>query len=141
MAKIKKGDFIELEYTGRIKDTNEVFDTTDKKLALELGIAVKNMAYGPVIICVGENFTLAGIEEQIIGKEPGKYELDLVDIFKGKPLVYKLDEGKYIIDVASTFQAKELDIPKDEEIPEQDYYNNESFKKEDTNQTNKKEQN
>jgi predicted nucleic acid-binding Zn-ribbon protein len=37
--------------------------------------------------------------------KPGKYELDLVDLFKGKPLVYKLEEGKYIIDIVSTFEA------------------------------------
>jgi len=41
--------------------------------------------------------------------EPGKYELDLVDIFKGKPLVYRLEEGKYIIDIASSFLAKNFD--------------------------------
>lgn len=45
---------------------------------------------------------------------PGKYELDLVDIFKGRPLVYKLDEGKYFIDVASTFEAKDLTQKKKE---------------------------
>lgn len=38
--------------------------------------------------------------------KPGKYELDLVDLFRGKPLVYKLEEGKYVIDIVSTFQAK-----------------------------------
>ncbi len=37
--------------------------------------------------------------------EPGKFMLDLVDIFKGGPLVYKLEDGKYIIDIASTFKA------------------------------------
>ncbi len=37
--------------------------------------------------------------------KPGKFELDLVEIFKGKPLVYKLSEGKYIIDVASVFKS------------------------------------
>lgn len=40
----------------------------------------------------------------------GKYELDLVDIFKGRPLVFKLEEGKYFIDIANTFQSKDLDI-------------------------------
>jgi uncharacterized protein len=35
--------------------------------------------------------------------EPGKYELDLVNLFKKKPLVYKLEEGKYVIDVAESF--------------------------------------
>lgn len=40
----------------------------------------------------------------------GKYELDLVDLFKGKPLVFKLEDGKYFIDLASTFQAKDLEV-------------------------------
>ena len=37
--------------------------------------------------------------------KPGQYEISLIDIFKGKPLVYKLEEGKYVIDLASTFQS------------------------------------
>ncbi|MDP2909201.1 MAG: Zn-ribbon containing protein [Nanoarchaeota archaeon] len=37
--------------------------------------------------------------------QPGKYEIDLVDLFKGKPLVYKVGEGKYMIDLISTFGA------------------------------------
>ena len=37
-------------------------------------------------------------------KEPGKFELDLVKLFKGDPLVYKVEEGKYIIDVPETFK-------------------------------------
>ncbi|MBI5872272.1 hypothetical protein HZB88_04280 [archaeon] len=45
--------------------------------------------------------------ESIKIEEPGKYEIDLVDLFRGKPLVYKLAEGKYIIDIISTFEAKD----------------------------------
>ena len=37
--------------------------------------------------------------------KPGKYELDLVHLFRGDPLIFKLADGKYIIDVASTFQT------------------------------------
>ena len=37
--------------------------------------------------------------------KPGKYELDLVHLFKGDPLIFKLADGKYVIDVAGTFQA------------------------------------
>ena len=36
--------------------------------------------------------------------KPGQYELDLVNLFRGKPLIYKLEEGKYIIDIASSFK-------------------------------------
>lgn len=35
---------------------------------------------------------------------PGKYELDLVSLFKGDPVVFKLEEGKYVIDLAETFE-------------------------------------
>jgi uncharacterized protein len=35
--------------------------------------------------------------------KPGKYELDLVHLFKKDPLVFKLAEGKYVIDLAQVF--------------------------------------
>lgn len=34
---------------------------------------------------------------------PGKYEIDLVKLFSGKPLIYKLEEGKYLIDLIDSF--------------------------------------
>jgi uncharacterized protein len=37
--------------------------------------------------------------------KPGKYELDLVHLFKKDPLIYKVGEGKYIIDIIRTFAA------------------------------------
>ncbi|MEK6903885.1 MAG: Zn-ribbon containing protein [Nanoarchaeota archaeon] len=43
--------------------------------------------------------------ESIRMLKPGKFEIDLVDLFQGKPLVFKLEEGKYIIDLASTFDS------------------------------------
>jgi len=41
--------------------------------------------------------------ESIRVKKPGQYELDLVHLFKGDPLVFKLEEGKYMIDIIETF--------------------------------------
>ena len=41
--------------------------------------------------------------ESIRIKKPGKFELDLVKLFKGAHLVYKVEEGKYFIDLPSTF--------------------------------------
>lgn len=38
--------------------------------------------------------------------KPGKYELDLVHLFKKDPLVFKLEEGKYIIDLPEAFKKK-----------------------------------
>ena len=35
---------------------------------------------------------------------PGKYELDLVHLFKGEPLIFKLEDGKYMIDLIQSFK-------------------------------------
>jgi len=37
---------------------------------------------------------------------PGKFEIDLINLFtKKRPLIYKLEEGKYIIDLAASLKA------------------------------------
>jgi len=38
--------------------------------------------------------------------KPGKYELDLVHLFKKDPLIIKLEEGKYIIDLGQAFKKQ-----------------------------------
>ena len=38
--------------------------------------------------------------------KPGKYELDLVHLFKKDPLIIKLDEGKYMIDLSQAFKKE-----------------------------------
>lgn len=51
--------------------------------------------------------------------EPGKFEIDVVNIFdKKRPLIYKLEEGKYIIDLASTLKLTIDDIHKKIRKPE-----------------------
>ncbi len=36
--------------------------------------------------------------------KPGKYELDLVHLFRGEPLIFKLEDGKYMIDLVESFK-------------------------------------
>ena len=63
-------------------------------------------------------FDLIGIErgvekpvvldlESIRILKPGKYELDIVNLFKKRPLIYKLEEGKYLIDLPESFKKEE----------------------------------
>ena len=54
--------------------------------------------------------------EAVRAAGPGKYEIDVVNLFKkDRPLIYKLEEGKYIIDLATTLSGsvKELKHLKD----------------------------
>ena len=46
--------------------------------------------------------------ESIRVVKPGKFEIDLVHLFKKDPLIIKLEEGKYMIDLPQAFKkAKE----------------------------------
>jgi FKBP-type peptidyl-prolyl cis-trans isomerase 2 len=74
---IKKKDFVEVEYTGKLKEDNLIFDTTDEKLARENGMYDQNASYGSIVICIGEGQLLAGLDKQIEGKEIGEYDFDL----------------------------------------------------------------
>jgi len=40
---------------------------------------------------------------------PGKYEIDLVHLLSGQPVIYKMEDGKYMIDIASSFQMLKND--------------------------------
>jgi FKBP-type peptidyl-prolyl cis-trans isomerase 2 len=69
---IKKNDFVEIEYTGKIKEDNVVFDTTNESIAKQSNAYSENSTYGPVVICIGENQILAGLDKNVEGKEAGK---------------------------------------------------------------------
>jgi len=74
--KVQKGDVIKLHYTGRIKETGEVFDTTYEEVAKKEGIYDENGIFGPVPVAVGAGHVLKGLDEQLEGMEVGKkYEI------------------------------------------------------------------
>src|SRR3989344_665947 len=66
---LKEKDFIEIAYTGRIKETNQVFDTTDINVAKKENIYNENFTYIPRIICVGQKHILQFIDKNLIGKK------------------------------------------------------------------------
>ena len=72
MPTVKKGDFVEVEYTGIIKEDNLIFDTTDMEVAKANGLYNEKMEYGPVVVCLGEGQLLEGLEVELGGKEIGK---------------------------------------------------------------------
>ncbi len=98
---IQKKDFVEIEYTGKIKEEGVVFDTTDEKVAKENEIHNDDMSYGPVVVCVGENQVLAGLDKSLDGKEVGKdytLELNSEDAFgkKDAKLIQLIRTSKFL---------------------------------------------
>ncbi len=68
---IQKGDFIELDYTGKLGN-GEVFDTTIESVAHEQNLPHEHGQLKPSIICVGEQQVLPGLDAELEGKEVNK---------------------------------------------------------------------
>ncbi|MBI2084204.1 MAG: peptidylprolyl isomerase [Candidatus Aenigmarchaeota archaeon] len=62
---MKDGDFVTIEFTGRTKDTNDVFDTTNGEAAILAGIYNPKANYGSVPVIVGANQVIPGMDEAI----------------------------------------------------------------------------
>ena len=62
---IEDGDFVRVNFTGKIKETDEVFDTTFDEVALEADIFDENKIYKPIPIVVGGNHLLPAIEKKL----------------------------------------------------------------------------
>lgn len=73
---INKNDFIEIEFTGKVTDTEEIFDTNIESDAKSANLNLKNI--NPFILSVGNKMLPEGFDDDIIGKEIGKqYILNL----------------------------------------------------------------
>lgn len=78
MAAIKNGDFISLDYVGKLASTGKIFDLTDAGIAKKEGVFNPQQTYGPVIICVGQGQLVRGIDAFLEGKDVGKdYDVDI----------------------------------------------------------------
>ncbi len=71
--KLQKKDFIEIEFTAKLKD-GEIFDSNIKEDIKDTKLKTKAK---PFIFCLGENMFLKAIEDFLIGKEIGEYEIEL----------------------------------------------------------------
>ncbi len=70
--KVSKGDFVLVDYTGRVKETGEVFETTVEEVAKEAGIYSEGRRYEPRLIIVGEGWVLKGLDEGLEGLKVGE---------------------------------------------------------------------
>lgn len=69
---IKEGDFIRLNYTGKVQETGEIFDTTNEEVAEETGLKTENKVFGAIPIAVGVGHVLKGLDKGLVGMEVGE---------------------------------------------------------------------
>ncbi|MFT4304866.1 MAG: FKBP-type peptidyl-prolyl cis-trans isomerase [Candidatus Woesearchaeota archaeon] len=74
---LKKGDFIKLDYTGKVLEENIIFDSTKEDIGKKENLNKKN--YEPVTIIIGEGQVIKGLDESLVDKEIGKeYSINII---------------------------------------------------------------
>ena len=61
----KKGQLILLDYTAKIKDSGEVFESTNEEEAKKHSIHDPNLKYMPKLVSVGEAWVLKGLDDAL----------------------------------------------------------------------------
>lgn len=59
------GDFILIDYIGKVKDSGEIFDLTKEDKAKELGVYNQNLKYKPVPVILDSDFILKGLSDEL----------------------------------------------------------------------------
>ncbi len=69
---LQKGDFILIDYTAKVKETNEVFDTTNEETAKKEHLYKEGEIYEPKLVAIGEGWVLKTLDESLAAMEINK---------------------------------------------------------------------
>jgi len=81
---MKNGDFVKIEYVGRITATKELFDTTSEEVAKKENAFNDKQRYGPVLVIIDAGMAVPGVEKNILEMKEGEereFDLKPVDAF------------------------------------------------------------
>ena len=102
---MKKGDFIKIDFVGRL-ESGEIFDLTDDKIAKENNIHNPDVKYRPATVILGAGFVVPGLEKALLEMKPGEKKEILIkpdEAFgQRKPELIrtvpeKVFEGKHVV--------------------------------------------
>ncbi len=70
----KKGDFIQINFTARLSETGEAFDTTIEEVAKKENIYKEGGLYEPSLVVIGEGWVLKALDDALLNLELSKTE-------------------------------------------------------------------
>ena len=79
----KKGQLILLDYTAKIKDNGEIFETTIEDEAKKHSLHEPNVKYMPKLVSVGEGWVLKGLDDALLETVTGDKKIIEVSPDKG----------------------------------------------------------
>jgi peptidylprolyl isomerase len=69
---LEKGDFVLINYTAKVKETNEVFDTTIEETSKKEHLHKEGEIYEPKLVVIGEGWVLKTLDENLTAMDVGK---------------------------------------------------------------------
>jgi peptidylprolyl isomerase len=69
---IQKSDFVLINYTSKVKETGEIFDTTIEEAAKKEKLYKEGEIYEPQLVVVGEGWVLKALDEALLNFEINK---------------------------------------------------------------------
>jgi peptidylprolyl isomerase len=69
---LQKGDFILIDYVAKVKETNEVFDTTKEDVAKKEHLHKEGQIHEPELVVVGEGWVLKALDDALTTLELNK---------------------------------------------------------------------
>ena len=69
---LQKADFVLINYTGKVKETNEVFDTTYEDVAKKEHQYKEGRIYEPKLVVIGESWVLKALDDALTTIEVNK---------------------------------------------------------------------
>ena len=69
---LEKGDFILINYTAKVKETGDTFDTTNEQTAKQTKLHKEGETYEPKLIVIGEGWLLKPLDEKLTTLKPKK---------------------------------------------------------------------
>ncbi|MBI5332905.1 MAG: peptidylprolyl isomerase [Candidatus Aenigmarchaeota archaeon] len=102
---MKKGDFIKIDFIGRL-ESGEIFDLTDEKIAKDNNIYNPKLRYKPAVVILGAGFIVPGLEKALLEMKPGEKKEIIINPDEAfgqrnpelvKTVPEKVFEGKHVI--------------------------------------------
>jgi len=69
---LKQGDFVEIQYVGKVKETGKIFDVTDEVKAKQANVYKEGNKYEPIQVVVGAGHIIQGLDESLLNIEVGE---------------------------------------------------------------------
>jgi len=69
---MNSGDWVKIDFTGKVRATGEVFDVTSAEEAKKCGAFEPKKKYGPALVIIGAGMVIPGVEHELLKMKPGE---------------------------------------------------------------------